>query len=412
MNLPSLPRIVTITSTVLIGLSLVAQCAGLILARSGGVPTDHLGLLALLGMTRFALVPGIALALVFFLLNAVRSVRDPGARLTALVFFLITLFPLLSVSSLMPRAVPGEASGAASLPAQESAQFVAGDEWAALNKPPRGSACPGSSEFIRGCRHAIERRRSEQTAQGRAWAVRHKPAKGSDCRGAGEPYFVLGCRQVFTEQLAADDPRRHGSYKQMTGAECRTEVNANYEAGEQIDLENGNPQSAAVVRRKHWEPDLKECDNLDRQRDNAVMPAAYARLQALIEKLNARQTVSEDDKTGALKDFSAMAALGDQPYKTAYMRLFEEYSARLNGDFKEAVVEYPRISCEQYQAKIDEMRRRDKERVAAMQALRLGDVITSGAAHDRLNQERIAMLWDWKLYNDGARTTGCAIKPD
>jgi hypothetical protein len=120
--------------------------------------------------------------------------------------------------------------------------------------------------------------------------------------------------------------------------------------------------------------------------------------------------VPDDEQAIVLKDFTEMSKIRSQPYTVAYMNLFDEYSKRMNGEYKEPVVTYPQISCSEYQAKIDEMAKIDKERSDAMRALKRPDgVVTDSAEHARLNQQRIDMLWEWKLYTDGAKKAGCNI---
>jgi hypothetical protein len=210
----------------------------------------------------------------------------------------------------------------------ESEQFLAGQDWSAANKPLRGSQCPGSADFIRGCRKEIEARRQANVLLGREWARQHQPALASACRGP-VPYVVLGCRQYYFERLAKPLAPGQGSYDGMSTAECAQEVNANFEAAQQLDLENGNPQSAAVTARKSWGPALKDCDNLDRMADNAFMPPAYDRLQKVLDKLAAGQPVAESEHAAVRSDFTRMASIREQPYKSAYMAKFDDYTARL-----------------------------------------------------------------------------------
>lgn len=322
MSKPSLSRILNALALTLIALSVLAQLARLALLRSSAMP-DSPVLTALLGAIGFAVLPGIVLAFTGFVRHAIASAKTPSARPKAALFLLIALLPLILPPGVpeAPRAAPQVA--AADEP--ESEQFLTGRDWAAQNKPLRGSQCPGSDEFMRGCRSDIDARQKQNVALGRAWAAEHLPARASLCRGP-IPYMVLGCRQYFSEHLAKPKPAGQGKYEGMTSAECVEEVNANFEAGEQLDLENGNPQSAAVTRHKHWEPELKDCENYDKLAENTFMPKAYNRLQAVLDKLKAGSAVSLQEHAELRQDFTTMASVHDQPYKSAYLTLFQQYT--------------------------------------------------------------------------------------
>ena len=409
----SLQRILNGTALTLIALSVAAQSLRLAIGLQVEAAKDVIGLVFFFGTFSFAIVPGALLAFAKFLLNAIRSFREAKARGKALVYLVITAWPLI-VSALISTNAAHSARIAAdttSGDAQESEQFLAGHDWATENHPIRNAECTGSQDFRRGCRSYLAAHRREQFLAGRDWARENLPAKASACSRPGIPtHFIVGCRNYFFEHIAKPKPAEQGRYEGMTTAECKTEVNANYEAAEQLDLENGNTRSIEVTRRKSWVPELRDCENYDKLVENTLMPKAYGRLQQLLDKMKAGGTVTDEEKADVLKDFTAMSRVHDQPYKTAYFKLFDEYSQRRDGEYKEPVTIYPKISCEEYRAKIDEMKRADNERVAAMHALERADgVVTDGARYNQLNQQRIAMLWDWKLYTDGAKATGCEI---
>lgn len=330
MAAPSLTRIIKYLALALIGLSVIAQLAALAVMRNGAILADNPFLMAVLGATSFATLPGIIAAFMLFVRNAIASAKEPAARPKAVIFLLIALLPFALPHSLPDpmRSMP-QAANTDTDSVQESEQFLAGRDWAAINKPLRGSQCPGSDEFIRGCRSNIDARQKENIAIGRAWASAHQPAKAALCRGP-VPYVVLGCRQYFFEYLAKPKPAGQGKYEGMTSAECADEVNANFEASEQLDLENGNPESAAVTRRRHWEPELKDCENYDKLVENTFMPKAYDRLQKVLDQLKAGGAVSEAQHAELRRDFTTMASVRDQPYKSAYLSMFEQYTALMS----------------------------------------------------------------------------------
>ena len=405
----SVMRVLNGVALALIALSVLAQCLRHVLMyiEPGGNGLTPGGLL---GLISFAIIPGMLLAFAKLILNILRSFKHAEARPRAAMYFLIVMLPF--ALPVIPLTAPSRSTETviATRQAQpeETEQFITGREWAKANNPIHNTQCKGTHEFNRGCWMQIDLRRKAQRAEGYEWAKQNLPQKANLCQGA--PYWVLGCRRYFVEHLRKPQPAGKGRYEGMTTAECIEEVNGKYEALRAIDLEHENLHSIEVTYRKHWAPDLKDCENYDKFVDNNFMPKAYARIESAIEKLKVGQKISDDEKATLLKDFSQMSLIREQPYTVAYMKRFDEYSKRFNGDYTEPVTVYPQISCNEYQAKIDEMSRLDRERSDAMLALKRPDgVVTDSEKHSRLNQQRIEMTWNWKLYTDGARKAGCKL---
>ena len=397
----------------IIGLSVTAQLLRFGLQISG---VTQGALAAMLDRLGVFIVLGTLLAFVKFVLSAVRSFRQPPARLQALCYGVILLLPVglwlvvtLNGSASMTVSESGRQPELRQREAPPSQQFSAGQAWARSNAPSGRPQCAGSDEFVRGCTAFITEQRQAQARTGSDWARDHRPARGSQCQGT--PHFVLGCRTYFVQHLAPAKLAGQGPFGTTTAADCKVEVNANYEVAQQLDLLDGNPHAAQSTRTRHWLPELRECENLDRAVNDTFMVQAYSRLEQLLGKMKAGGAASAQDKAAMLQDMTGMAALPDQPYQRAYQTLADEYLERLAGSYKEHKPVYPRISCAEYQAKITEMQKLEAGRVEAMQALRRPDgVITDGARHSELNQARISMLWDWKYFNDGAKDAGCGIR--
>jgi hypothetical protein len=361
---------------VVIGLWLLGQVAGLLVA---GMPAVELRA-PWLGELRVALamvgVPAVLLILGKVVVHAKRSWRSARSRRHLALCLLIGLGPALAHQALAVRQQRA-------LDLKEAAEVAADDK---LRNPPP------TAEFLAGS----------------AWAAAHRPEWPSSCAGSLD--FVVGCRTYFFAHLQKPKPPGQGRYEGMTTAECQREVNANYAAAEALYLRAGNPHGAAVIRRRNWLPELQDCENYDKLVENRFMPQAYGRLQAVIDALKARQPVSADAHAAVLKDMAAMAAVRDQPYKAAYLKLADEYVERNSGAYHEPSTVYPRISCAEYQAEIDKMRRQAERRTAEQQALKRPDgVITNGARHAELNRQGLDMLWDWKYFNDGAKAAGCEM---
>jgi hypothetical protein len=404
----SVMRILNGVALALIALSVVGNLRYLLMYLEPG--NDALTPGGFLGLISFAIIPGMVLAFAKLILNVLRSFKHASARPKAVMYLLIVMLPFALVILLMtaPNRATQTVIAAQEPQTEESEQFISGREWAKANNPIHNTECKGTHEFNRGCWSQIDLRRKTQRAEGYEWARQNLPEKAVLCQGT--PYFVLGCRTYFEEHLRKPKPAGQGKYEGMTTAECMEEVNGNFEAAKALDLEHGNLHSIEVTARRSWGPELKDCENYDKLVDNTFMPKAYTRLESAIDKLKAGQKVPDDEQAIVLKDFTEMSKISTQPYTVAYMNRFDEYSKRMNGEFKEPVITYPQISCSEYQAKIDDMTRLDKERSDAMRALKRPDgLVTDGAEHTRLNQQRIDMMWDWKLYTDGAKKAGCTI---
>lgn len=400
-------RVLNGVALVLVAASVLAQCLGFALRYSGdgsGIAGSALGLIGL------TIVPGMVLALAKLVLNLLRWFRGgrvgPRAAMYGAVVALPFVFALiLAAASSRANAPLLEAHG---LEVIESEQYLAGSEWAKAHRPVHNTECKGSHEFQRGCWNTIDLRRKAQRDEGYEWAGKHLPEKAALCQGSA--YFVLGCRTYFAERLKKPALEGVAKYEGMTTAECREAVNARFEAAKAIDLEHENFRSIDSTAQRHWIPELADCENYDKLATSKVVPSAYARLAGALDKLREGQQLGDDEKSGMLKDFTMVSTVPRDLRTEAYMQLFDEYVRYLNGEVQRPDIVYPKLTCPEFQARIEQLRQLDKDRSDAMAALRRpGGVITDGAAHATLNQQRIDMLWEWKLHTQGAAKAGCAI---
>lgn len=401
-------RALNTTANIIIAMAILVQGVGLGMNLSGGAETHSPRMLSVLGYSGLVLLLAIVLALAKSLLNLTRSFRNAQARVGAAIYLGVTLWMFFAPALFSPSSF-STSSNPVLREEQENEQFLAGRDWAMDKQPTRGSQCPGSQEFIRGCRSYINQRGQSQFQAGRDWAENNRPGKASECKGPLT--FVRGCHAFFLEHLAKPRPDGQGKYEGMSTAECQTEINAIFGTRVGLEREKGNDQAANSISRRHWQPELKDCENYDQHNENIFMPRAYSRLQQILAKMKAGSTIGEEEKSIVLNDFSEMSIIGDQPYRTAYMNMAEEYFARLEGRYMEPVKIYPNLTCEEYMAKIDAMKKLDEERVASMRALQRSDgVVTDGPRHNELNQQRIDMIWELKQYTDGAKAAGCENK--
>jgi hypothetical protein len=364
-------------------------------------------LLLLAGAFAFAMLPGLVCTLVLLPVYLARCLRGPRPRVLAGLLLAMLVAPQLAGLALQRSTAAPQAAATAP---EEGAQFDAGFDWAAQHEPRRGSQCRGNAEFNRGCRKQIAGRHDRELAAGMAWAQANRPALGSGCSGIGAPYVVLGCFRYFSAHLKQPKPAGQGRYEGMTTAQCKQEVNANYEAMSQVDVENGVAWRIGVYHRKGWDQDLRECENYDTFAGNRTLLQAEQRIGAALEVLKAGARPSMEQQTAIVRDMAAVGALPDQPYKTFYQHQFDEYSQRIDGSYRAPAPDYPDLPCPAYQTHLEAMRQQDAARVAALRALRRPDgVVTNGAEAARLNQQRIDALWEVKRFTDGAAAHHCAL---
>ncbi|WP_157359557.1 hypothetical protein [Caldimonas brevitalea] len=320
----------------IIGLSLAVQTLQFGAAMSG---STHVLLESAVEQGGLVVMLGSVVAFLKLLLNLVRGVRQPAARLSALCYGLILVWPLVllaigagnAVSTQAEPPLLRETGGAVRRvpePRQHvSAQFLAGQAWAQVHSPAMRSECQGSEEFIRGCFVRILEARKEQETAGHEWASQNRPRRVSACKG-DTPHFVLGCHKWYMEQSGA---ARTWPFGATTTEECREEVNANYEAAHQLYLAEGNEHGAEVNRHRHWIPDLQSCEQVDRKLQDPMMAQAYARLSTLVEKMRGGARPTGEEQAAFKRDYTEMAKVPDQPYKEAYLKLANEYLERMAG---------------------------------------------------------------------------------
>lgn len=412
-----LTRIFDIAIDAAIALAVMGQTTAFVIALKGQTLAAHPAIVDWVTSPGL-LTLGACLAFIKFLLNVIRSFRSPPARLKAALFLLVMLWPLLLPLAFLGVTHAKSGAAAAASPGNGSVAREEHENEAFLKAYDRARArgltditqCPRATDAYRGCQRAALEHRQEQFDAGSAWAEQNHPARASGCTGA--PNFIRGCRIYYFQQLLKPKPAGQDRYEGMTTAQCKTEVDATYETETALEREDGNAHGAEVTTRRNWLPELAACENYDRLADAKWMPQVYDRLQKLLDRIKAGGTVTEVEKALVRKDFSRMAAASDQPYRAAYLAKADEYFALVNGTRTLPEPAYlPRLSCDGYQAKLADLASQDRERAAAMHALKRADgLISDSARYEQLNQQRKDMLWQWQRFIDGAKAAGCDLK--
>jgi hypothetical protein len=399
----SQPTMLRVGNGVVIGviaLSVLAQCIAFVIVWKGGAAAPVLTTVS--EYLKMTILPGAALAFVKLILMVVR--RDWRG---AAAYLSILLLPFLAASVVAHEST----SEAVNTEEPESEEYLAGRGWARANAPNRRDECQGSHEFNRGCRATVSAMWHEKFQVGREWALRNRPQRPSGCQG--ELNFVAGCQGYLLEQVdyfdrykksANTPPNDYVVVRPTTTEECVREVNAVFETHHALHRQSGFVQDDF----RTWRAELHNCQGLDRSIADKLLSEGSGRLRRAVGQLKDGLSIAEDEKRQIAEDEVAITQLPDQSYRTSYLRLLHEYKERLSGQYREPVVEYPDLSCAEYQKKIDAMRTLDKQRSDRMRALESeSEPSNAGAERAKLNQERIDMLWDWKLYTDGAKIRGC-----
>lgn len=221
---------------------------------------------------------------------------------------------------------------------------------------------------------------------GRQWALENKErfTGPADCQG--EEDFQRGCLNYYKMNII------RGSNAGLTTNECQQIVNQIY----------------WDYRGKGWRQQFEHCDQIDQNLAQAYIIAAYRRVDELLERLKAGGSVTEVEIAAVAHDVAQMPKFIDIPYKPAFLKLSEEFQTLAQGQRPLPQVEYPKLSCPEYKARLDELQKLEQQYVGEMQSLKRPDGVTvNGARHDELNQSRIELFNEAARYAKGAALAEC-----
>jgi hypothetical protein len=253
----------------------------------------------------------------------------------------------------------------------------------------------------------------QQVRQGRAEAIAAGITTHAECKARyaedRQALMRLGCSRLVTERKAfpAQAPRG-GAATGITTAECAAEVNAYWEPRYTDRVEQGDNRGAAVMQARQWSSQLRSCQTHDNVRVLGAVYEPAMRLDALIARLDAGNTVQPDELAQLQRDILSVAAWPDAALRAPFFSKVDRFYRLAAGQ------EPPRpdrvqlnLSCAEIEAQLQRLREAEAADVRAQLALKQGDTVTDGARWAALNQSRLDRLWDWKVYSDGARAAGC-----
>lgn len=149
------------------------------------------------------------------------------------------------------------------------------------------------------------------------------------CKTVFKGLQVMGCQRHVTEQKNIPPLVRQGDWSSgKTTAQCRAEVNAHWAAMTQNERELGNPHAAAVWTRRHWTPELRQCQNYDNVRIGKVIHEPTRRLDDLLLKQSQGGRVTDQDRAMVQRDMQLVSTYPDDPAKRAYLDKVDQFFVR------------------------------------------------------------------------------------
>jgi hypothetical protein len=193
-----------------------------------------------------------------------------------------------------------------------------------------------------------------------------------------------------------------GRYDARNGDECRTQVNANYDAITARMRADGNLTGIAVVNRRGRDIELAECAQMDRSAQDATMTKGYRRLSAAVDSLRAQVQVAAGERRTIAAEYTTISTFPPAPYRDAYLRLHADFLRYT--ELNRAGVP-PGESCDAIRSLAAASRREHDAAVAAL----LESHATAGETNWRqFEARRVAALSEMTWQGDRARMAGCS----
>jgi hypothetical protein len=193
-----------------------------------------------------------------------------------------------------------------------------------------------------------------------------------------------------------------GRYDARNGAECRTQVNANYDAITARMRADGNLTGIGVVDQRGRALELAECAQMDNIAQVATMTKAYRRLSAAVDALRAQVQVAAVERRTIAAEYTTISAFPPAPYRDAYLRLHADF-LRYTELHRAGVP--PGESCDTIRSLAAASRRQHDDAVTAL----LESRVTAGETNWRqFEARRLAALSEMTWQGDRARMAGCS----
>jgi len=167
-------------------------------------------------------------------------------------------------------------------------------------------------------------------AEGTRWAEANRVDSHQACQTAlGPGLKARGCHRYVT--ALKHIPPLANWRTQPTTRECVAGVHAHYDPLFQDMIEQGEHHAVSVWQRKRFEPDLRECNNIDNVRIIQAVHEPLARIEAMLAHVRAGQPLSEDELAQLRYDLPVVEGFREHNLRSRYLALADELFALAGG---------------------------------------------------------------------------------
>lgn len=263
------------------------------------------------------------------------------------------------------------------------------------------------------------------------WAKANNIRKHSLCKehfpAVRQGLNRMGCDKQVTQvnvvEVIKPVPKHIGWNDGTTTAECLAERRAYWDLVTNDMREQGDDYAASVWERKTVAPELRECANFDNIRIGDVIYQPQIRLTDILRKVRNGTTITKEERLTIQKDYPGVESFPENQYRSKYMaevdELFKIAGGRnyvLGKANKAKIPDLDTLNksarpCEDYLAKINAFKARDKEISDAEGALNRANSHASNSIEwQALNKERVANMDQWGNMVADAEAASCAIE--
>lgn len=209
-------------------------------------------------------------------------------------------------------------------------------------------------------------------------------------RFPGRAIAVLAAAALSPPALAI------GRYDARDGAECRAQVEANFQALARDMAAHGNYRGITATWNRWRSPALEECEQMDTLERARRMQKANERLEAAITVLAGDGAIRDEARQAIAAEHAAILAFPHSPYRDAHVALhaqFERYSAALSASPRQCpgILHALKSARTEHDLAVDALLRHEPE----------------WRVHDQVRQAAIAEMQYQRFL---ARRAGCATK--
>jgi hypothetical protein len=121
-----------------------------------------------------------------------------------------------------------------------------------------------------------------------------------------------------------------GPYDARDAAECRAQVEANFQAIAREMAAGGNYRGITSTWNRWRGPAMEQCEQMDNAERHRRMRKANARLEAAIVILRENGGIRAEEVGGLAEEHTAITSMPHSPYRDAHMALYMQYQRYAN----------------------------------------------------------------------------------